>query len=486
MALPGGRRGPLDFDQHQPAAGLLPGNPPLASARNSVRPALLLCLLLFVIYSSNLRNIQNGDTLPARYLPFALLLDGNVYLEDWMAPFLQGTLRDGGHFLAPFQGHLVSTFPIATPVVATPIYAPAALWLARQPPDKRRQTGYLFAETLEKISAAAVASASAAVLCAALAYWISIEGAIGLALLYGLASSTWSISSQALWQHGLTQLCLAVLLWALLRAGPVRSTALLAGLALGVAAANRPTNVLLLLPMLVYFGRRGRAAMLAFCVPVAIAAALVFTYNLWFFGDLLGGYPTEMRRTGRDLRSVFGFSAFAEGMAGLLISPSRGLLLFTPWTVFALWGAVRLWREERFPWFPYMAAGSAALFVLYGSYDSWAGGYCYGPRLLADLLPFLTLCLVPMLPLLAARRTLRFVFGASLICALWLQAIGAYYYPNGRWDDEPPLANDPSRLWDWRDPVHARAYRAGPAQPDLWLRWAAVAESHRHQHSEQR
>jgi hypothetical protein len=52
------------------------------SGRGRVKDALLLALLAFLVYNANLRLIATGDSLPARFLPFAELLPVLI----WMLP----------------------------------------------------------------------------------------------------------------------------------------------------------------------------------------------------------------------------------------------------------------------------------------------------------------------------------------------------------------------------------------------------------------
>jgi hypothetical protein len=60
-----------------------------------------LLLLLFVIYNSNFRFIRTDDSFAARFLPFALLLDHNLYLDQWVEPRLAGSPRaEGFYFVA--------------------------------------------------------------------------------------------------------------------------------------------------------------------------------------------------------------------------------------------------------------------------------------------------------------------------------------------------------------------------------------------------
>lgn len=272
-----------------------------ARAPGAASTATLLCLLLLVIYNANFRLGPSGDTLPARFLPFSLVCDRTLYLDDWVRPYLRGAYKDGGHFLTAAHGHWMSSYPIVTPVLVSPLYIAPVWWLRSQPAAARQEAARLIARTMEKLSASLLAALSAAVLYLALLRITTPGAALLVTLVYALAANTWSTSSQALWLHALTQLSFAFLIWALLR-------------------CSAP-------------GRREAGGFSAFCAGLALAvAAAKLASGAW------GGFgnPSPL------------------ALPGLLISPNRGLLVYSPWTVFAIWGAVRLWRENR--WVDYLNA----------------------------------------------------------------------------------------------------------------------------------
>ena len=248
----------------------------VSSGTLDIRPrpllVLLLCGFLFFLYNSNLRTLSTGDTIPTRLLPFSLLVDGSFYLDKWVEPHLERGLLYGPYFVTESRGHWMSSYPILTPLVITPLYVVPAWWLSRQPDAVPASTILLIADTMEKLSAGLIAALSAGVLYLALGKVVSHPGSLLIALIYGMASSTWSISSQALWTHGLTQLAFALLLWALLRDPASWNYGFWVGLALAVATANRPPNVLMAVALLIYFVRHQRHQILAFCTPLFILA----------------------------------------------------------------------------------------------------------------------------------------------------------------------------------------------------------------------
>ncbi|MGO9273750.1 MAG: hypothetical protein ACLQOO_26515 [Terriglobia bacterium] len=548
--MPEGGAQHLAFMSHQSDGGnanrdVLGPEPPTTTTRRDRVLFWRLLVLLLVLYNLNFRTIHINDSLPARYLPFSLLLHRSLYLDPWVKPFVGVPIGPSGmYFAGEFRGHWISSYPILEPLLITPLYVFPAWWLSRQSPapDPNGSLFVLVADTMEKLSASLIAALSGGVLFLALRKIAPPLASFVVALIYGLASNTWAISSQALWRQGLTELAFAFLLWALFRLPESPRAPFWVGLALGVAAVNKHLEALLVFPFLVYFAffsepggegrtrpespgdeprslrreelntearrhreeredpmkvsfvsrrfpffsvplclcdgssfaitsrllsgwaRRGKTLLL-FLAPVAALGGLTLAYNLHFFTKSLGsGYLVPQ--------------PFWGSVAGLLVSPSRGLLVYTPWVAFALWGAARIWKENLWGWGRPLVLGLVAVFAGQASLsEQWWGGWCFGPRYLTDLLPFLACFLIPVWPRIEAGRVLRVVFAATVVFALWVQVVGAFYYKPGIWDADPVSIDfRPQRLWDWRDNQLLRSWRAGLAPPDLMGGWMVVRE----------
>jgi hypothetical protein len=59
-----------------------------------------------------------------------------------------------------------------------------------------------------------------------------------------------------------------------------------------------------------------------------------------------------------------------QGLTGILVSPSRGLFVYTPIMLFAAIGAGRVWRVESPPWLRFLVVGVALHMLLYAKFDS--------------------------------------------------------------------------------------------------------------------
>jgi len=420
----------------------LPDAPvPAAGPRSRRRAALAVFLLSLLIYNANCRWIGALDSRPARLLPLSLLTAGSVYL-DRFEPIMQQELASYWYLRTP-AGHLISFYPIVVPLLAAPLFIPAALWLLR---DGAATPGVLLlAEMCEKAAASVIAAASVALMFVLLRRFTTASTAVLLTIAYAFATETWMISSQALWLHGLSELLLAALFLALLR--PNAGSVSLAGLLTGLLVVNRPPNVVFGAGALVYVLLHHRRHALRFVAVAGGIVAIFLGYNLSQASGLLGGYTPWASTTS------FNFDrAVLDGFAGLLVSPARGLLLFSPFFVF-------LALAPRYRAAPPLGGllrcfvpAAALQLLLFAAFRYWPGGACYGPRYLTDMLPILVLALVPVVDRLGWAG--RLAFAALVAFGIGVQAIGAFCYPMGH----SQMAAD---VWDLSNVQYVRELRGG-------------------------
>ena len=147
----------------------------------------------------------------------------------------------------------------------------------------------------------------------------------------------------------------------------------LAGVALAVAITTRPESVVLaaILPMVVWVFRGFRQAFVYGAIA-AIGAIVDAAYDQYRFGSVVkSGYGSE------------GFTTpFLHGASGLLFSPAKSLLLFAPFVFLVVVGSIRLWTAEKRFVVVLTVANFLVFFVLSATWDSWQGGWSWGPRLL--------------------------------------------------------------------------------------------------------
>ena len=465
-------------------------------------------LLLFVLAFANLNDIRpeqtaggeapglwSPDVLPNALFAWTLIKEHNVDYDEFVFPPTGGASkpapeavqaakekidREAYFFRAcgvstatapptakrslggpPAPGpndHVCSVFPPGMGILALPFFAPFVLngW---NPLD----LGLLVHGG--HVVAAIVEIFATLVLWSVLRRFATPRWSLVLVLLYFLATSVRTVASQALWQHSGVHLAVASALWLVLREEAVPlSRDFAAGLVLGLGAVVRQTTGLVALGLHGFRPTR----LIAMLAGAAIGLAPLLAYN-----DLAFGSPLEQG---------YGIKSFATpiqtGLYGLLVSPSRGLLVYTPYVIFAFFALFRAWR------WPGEVAGRLrglslvwiAALVLYSTYAEWWGGRVFGSRFMDDLAPILFVAIawgtsVGML----GSRFARTVFGLLAAWSFVLFQAAAFLYDKA-WDTVPVNVNDdPSRLFNWSDPQWLAVLRLVPSADERVLAGAVLS-----------
>ena len=425
--------------------------------------ALVLFASLVLVYNANGREMGNYDSQPTKFAARELLLRGTLALNYVVGATPQ--LAERPAFVVARDGRYRSAYSpvpaIAAAMIAWPLWKVGAL-------DIRAPLG---PNWIAKLSASILTAAAVALTFLMARRYLSPARAFALAVALGLGTGYWSTVSQTLWQHETTAfgLSLAVLAFTAPRLGTTHLA--IVGIGLGLAGTSRPQ----LAPAvsIILAGVVARAGWRHALVPAAIAAAFgtaLVAANVRWFGDPLGAMPILEALHPQVHATERSFHPTASGLAGLWLSPNRGLLCFSPIVIFAAGGTPLVLREGWQSAVRWCALAAAAQYVLYGSYAVWWGGHTFGPRYMLDVLPLLA-------PLAAAGiggRPFRLaVTTASALLLAWSAAVagtGAFVFPNERWNLHPrDVDRHHERLWDWSDTQIVRAWRSDPSPQNFSL-----------------
>jgi hypothetical protein len=341
-------------------------------------------MLTFVIHAAS-PVTTSTDSAWTFHVAASILKEHNLDLDEY-----RGLMDIGLDYrLRLVDDHVYYYYPAATPLLVVPlvVFANAVLptlrgtdffaYLSTHGPDDRTAR-------LEKLAASAIVALAAALMYLVARLSAGIREAIATALILAFATSMWSTASRALWQHG-PSVVLALSALYLTLAAPERLWAVLAtGALLAFAYLVRPTNSL----SFAFFGlyyllnqpRRAWAYAiggLAIFLPYAIL-------NLATYGNVFPPYSYQLfERLGAP-------GIIPEALLGTLLSPNRGLLIWTPIFCFAVLGAVLGVRRgglRKGNLSLYLVGILVSHWLVTSVFEDWGGAWSIGPRYFVDVIP---------------------------------------------------------------------------------------------------
>ncbi|HEY7474987.1 MAG TPA: hypothetical protein VH679_08245 [Vicinamibacterales bacterium] len=434
--------------------------------RRTHRTAAALFLALVVIYNANGREIGTVDSQPAKFTARELAVDGTLTLDRAVAE--RPGLAERPAFAKDRQGHYRSAYPLPSALIAA---VPAALlhYSGLVDMDAPLATNLVAALTASLVTAAAVT-----LLFLAVRRVVDERVALLTAVAIGIGTNYWPVVSRTLWQHETVAFGTALGLWAWLRPlRQIRSRDLwLGGLGLALAGAARPQVAPLVAIMLGWLASRAgprRTTTPAAIVGLAALATVVSNY-VWF-GHVLGAAP-RLEAVHPETHGVEGTISPTPwvGALGLLISPSRGLLVFSPFVLVALAARRSTAAVPDGLALRWLTAGVVLQFAVYAAYTVWWGGHTYGPRYTMDLIAPMTPAIALGLARAAATARARVAVGALLLWSIVVAAAGAFVYPNDAWNTNPAEVDRAHhRLWEVRDSQIPRVFRSGTSPQNFGL-----------------
>jgi hypothetical protein len=377
---------------------------------------IVLCI------AAPLRQVS-GDTVPGRIGGAVLRCTGSFDLSrlDWVGSelahhsvFYYSELDHAGQVTSVF-----GPAPAVIGALALPAFGPGAS--IDDEALRRRERG-----------AAGVLLAIAAVLlaiaCRARTSWPRAALAAATAVLSFAGAAT---LGQGLWQATTALPPLMAGLAVIAHREQRPRLALAAPALLLVAVMIRPTVIVLALGLGVQWAlaTKSRRSWLWAIAIAALAIAPFVAYNaVHSYSPLPLG---QWHANARDTAHVFGAPT---GIAGLLVSPARGLLWFAP---VAIVGAVVALRRKS-------ALGITLVLNLFAmaAFFKWHGGQAYGPRLLAE---------TTWLAIYAACEVRLAVLAPAVAVTVVVGQLGLWRFQPEQWEVRRRPETNTEAFWDVRD-----------------------------------
>jgi hypothetical protein len=428
---------------------------------NALVPVGLFGLVFGVYLASPV--VQSVDSRWSVPLATSIIREGDFDLDEYV-------LQSPGYNLQVqwIRGHAYSYFPLGTPLLAAPL---AYLYGFINPAfmddvDQYHEQAELFIASLMTALAVVliylVGRAS-----------LSVARSAALALIFAFATPAWSTASRALWQHGASLLMLTATLLILTVARKRPRLVQLAGVSLAFSFFVRPTNAISVAVLSVLVFLEYRKYFPGYLLGAALVAVPFLALNLKIYGSPLAAYYMPDR--------LGGGSTLLEALAGNLVSPSRGLLIFSPILLFAALGVAFKAMRRGLTGLDWSLLTILGLhWVAISAFPKWWGGWSYGPRFFSDVLPYAVYFLIPVLAWLGEQRAPAVVgvlFWIAAAVSVFIHYRGAVDRATFDWNALPvDVDAAPARVWDWLDPQFLRgaAWADGLLPPRVVVAPASV------------
>jgi hypothetical protein len=238
----------------------------------------------------------------------------------------------------------------------------------------------------------------------------------------------------------------------------------LVGLILGFAYLMRPSNADALVVFTIWMVVAHRRYLQSHFAGLAVVLVPLALVNHHLYGNVLAPYYRPGAQGGNP--------HVLEALAGDLISPSRGLFVFSPVLLLGLVGAYIAIRKRTFD------SGDVAVWaviivhwVLISTSDgNWWGGYSIGPRLFTDVEPLFLYSALPAIAMLVGSplrrattlKRLAVTFSAAtVVIGVAVQFEGATMLSVSCWNTVPVSVDaKPSRVWNVRNAQVTAGYRS--------------------------
>lgn len=353
-----------------------------------------------------------------------------------------------GRNLVQRNGHYYYYFPLGPSVFSVP-----AVWLVRL--FDKDMANFWHERALQNYISAGLCALIFVLVYALARCYLDNASSFAIAGVSIFGSALTSTLGTALWPHTYAVFFEVVALLLLARRGTGRSDTwhpVLLGSVLFAVFFSRPSTAPFILLVLLYvlFEDRAEAVTTAVTAATLLLGLLVFEY--YEYGEWLSAYLSPAR-----FQAARSFDT-GTALYGLLLSPSRGLLIFSPFFVLVLADSVIFFRSLRdTPLFWMSVSWFGLHLALVSRAPRWWGGWSFGPRLLTDVVPALVLLTV-LLWREARQRVSHWkplivaAYALLGIVAIWINSVqGLYNRDTVRWNGTMPpnVDREPAYLFDW-------------------------------------
>lgn len=396
----------------------------------------LLALLIAAVIAGQSTNNTASDPRGTLLVSEAIAQHGSIKLDAYGK-----TLLDSYGYVIHRKGeHFYNYFPLGTALVSTPFVLIANAIGFEMTKDE---------PLIQMVLATLAALLITFILYKTARLYLRQTESFLLVGLCWFGSSLASTVGTALWSHDFAFLFSSTAIFLVLRHHQPKGLLVpaLIGLSLFLAYLCRPTLALLSPFLLLYYALQSKKSALLAAATLGLLLLGFMAWSLHEFAQILPDYYLPKRLEGGD---------FPVALYGNLLSPARGLLIFSPFLLISILLTIGLTlRNKTLAKLSLISlAWPLAHLLSVSQFPHWWAGWSFGARLLVDALPGLFVGLFICMAELRQRR--NHVYAALIISGLFAIYINTYqalFNPYGmKWNVEPNVDHYPEYLFDWQYP----------------------------------
>ncbi len=194
----------------------------------------------------------------------------------------------------------------------------------------------------------------------------------------------------------------------------------LGGILCGFAVLSDFSALLMIIILYIYTAYRLRdRRQFLYMASILLPLSLLLFYNkLCFDSFWTNAYSYHVLP--HRLQGFMGLVGFSwDRLYGVLLSPARGLLFYSPFFIFTAFGWYSLIRQRQYSLVLLTMAIAVSQTLLNASLIDWQGGYGIGPRYLVLILPFLIIPIFAFIPRVEQTRSIYLFLALGEVSVLF-------------------------------------------------------------------
>lgn len=404
--------------------------------RNTPLIFLIVIVFLSVIFANN-RN-TSSDPRATLLVSESIIQNGTIKLDHYESEILDRY----GYAVHEKNDHYYYYFPIGTSIASIPFVAIA----------NGIGLDMISSESAVQIFIASITSIITLLFLYKLAIlFLNTNTALVVSSVFWFGTSLSSTAGTALWSHNFATLFALLAIYFSVKAVKLNALQpwhLIASL-LFAAYLCRPTMALLSPFVLLFLFTYSRGSAIKTGLFLASLLGAFILFSTYEFGQVLPDYYLPKRLAGGH---------FLEALYGNLLSPSRGILIYSPFVVFA-WLCFKYspksW-ELKNSWLLIGLAWPVLHLVFISRFPHWWAGWSYGARFMTDVLPGLFLLTLYTWPTNLKPKMAKVLSGALIVSCVFSVIVntgqGLFNKYTPIWNANPNIDQHPEYLFDWSYP----------------------------------